>query len=93
MFDLVTFIGLAASVLTTASYVPQLRKSWASGSTADLSLRMILTLASGLSLWVAYGWLRADAVIVLANTFSLALLLTILALKLRGRRAADEPKP
>ena len=79
-----TLIGLAAAFCTTISYVPQIRKIWATGETDDISLKMFLILASGIALWVVYGVLQGDAVIVLANSASLAFLAAILFFKLRN---------
>jgi MtN3 and saliva related transmembrane protein len=79
-----TFIGGSAAFCTTASYIPQLRKCWATGETGDLSLKMLLLLATGLALWLLYGFLRSDPVIMLANGVSLALLGGILFFKLRS---------
>lgn len=64
--------------------MPQLKKCWTTGQADDLSLRMLLLLAMGLSLWIAYGVLRSDLVIVAANAVSLTLLTCILCCKLRG---------
>jgi MtN3 and saliva related transmembrane protein len=50
--DFTTTIGLVAAICTTASYYPQLRKCWETGSAGDLSLKMFLTLAAGAALWV-----------------------------------------
>ena len=79
-----TLIGLVAAFCTTISYVPQIRKIRASGETHDISLRMFLILATGIALWVIYGVLQGDAIIVLANSVSLAFLATILFFKLRN---------
>lgn len=49
----------------------------------NLSLKMFLTLAAEISLWVVYGFLKTDVVIVIANAVSLALLMGILYFKLR----------
>ena len=68
-----TFIGSAAALCTTASYIPQVRQCWTTRETADLSLKMLLLLAAGLSLWLIYGLLRTDAVIIGANAMSLGL--------------------
>jgi MtN3 and saliva related transmembrane protein len=64
--------------------VPQLHKAWSSGETDDLSMRMLLVLATGLSLWVVYGFLRADIVVLIANSVSLILIAGLLYLKIRG---------
>ena len=83
MIALDTLIGAAAAMCTTASYVPQLKKCWQTGETGDVSLKMLLLLASGLALWVSYGVIRSDPVIVVANTVSIALLAGILYFKIR----------
>ena len=80
-----TAVGAGAAFCTTASYVPQLRKCWASGETGDLSLNMLLLLLCGLSLWIAYGAIRNDWVIIIANGVSLTLLACILYFKLRNK--------
>src|SRR5688572_15692569 len=79
-----TLIGAAAAFCTTVSYIPQLRKCWETGETGDLSLRMLLLLACGLGLWLVYGFLRADVVIIIANGISLALLGGIIFFKIRA---------
>lgn len=78
-------MGTAAAFCTTASYLPQLRKCWRTGETGDLSLRMLLLLAAGLALWLIYGMLRGDAVIIIANGISLVLLGGIIYFKIRSR--------
>ena len=85
--DLTTIVGLAAAFCTTVSYYPQLKKCWDTGSAGDLSLKMFLTLAAGVALWAVYGCMRSDAVIIIANSISLALLMGILYFKLREHRA------
>jgi MtN3 and saliva related transmembrane protein len=55
MNNLVTLIGLFAALCTTGAIVPQLHKAWSTGETDDISLRMLLVLAFGLTLWVVYG--------------------------------------
>lgn len=51
---------------------------------------MLLLLMTGVALWVVYGLFKSDAVIVLANGVTLALLAIILYFKLRyPERAPD----
>jgi MtN3 and saliva related transmembrane protein len=87
--NIATLIGAIAACCTTLSYVPQLKKCWETGSAGDLSLRMFLILAAGIGLWVLYGFLQRDAVIIVANAVSLLLLMGILFFKLRERRSTD----
>lgn len=86
--DFTTVVGLAAAICTTVSYYPQLKKCWDTGSAGDLSLKMFSILAVGIALWVAYayGVLKSDYVIILANSISLCLLGGILYFKLREAR-------
>lgn len=72
-----TAIGLLAAAFTTVSYFPQLKKTWSTGETGDLSLRMLLLLATGLGLWLLYGVLREDLMIIIGNAISLTLVLFI----------------
>ena len=81
-----TATGTVAALFTTAAYVPQLRKCWATGKADDLSFGMFALLAMGIGLWVVYGVLRLDIVIIAANSVSLFLLSCILYFKLRPKR-------
>jgi MtN3 and saliva related transmembrane protein len=83
--DTVTIIGLIAAFCTTFSYFPQLKKRWQTGSAGDLSLKTFATLAIGVALWVLYGFLKSDIVIILANVISFFLPIGILYFKLRER--------
>ncbi len=90
--DWVTPLGLVAAAATTFAYLPQVIKAWRTGSTGDLSLWMVLLLTCGVALWVGYGILRDDFVIILANVVSFLFLINLLGLKLsevfRDRRRA-----
>jgi MtN3 and saliva related transmembrane protein len=73
----------AGAVCTTVLYVPQVKKCWKTRRSGDLSLKMFSILAAGIALWVVYGLLQGDWVIVLANAISLLFLANILYFKLR----------
>ena len=89
MLNIETLVGLAAAICTTVSYIPQVKKAWQTGSTGDLSLKMLAILATGIALWVVYGLLKADVVIIMANTVSLLLLASLLVFKLRENARVD----
>ena len=80
---LLPWIGALAAALTSLSYVPQVRKAWPIGSTDDLSLRTLVALTTGLILWVIYGLMKSDLVIVVANIVAVALSGCVLAFKIR----------
>ncbi|MBR1191853.1 SemiSWEET transporter [Bradyrhizobium sp. AUGA SZCCT0240] len=85
--DFAPWIGACAAALTSLSYIPQVQKAWPRGSTADLSLTMLVVLTSGLVCWIAYGLLKGDWVIVAANGVGAALSASVLAFKLRDMRS------
>ncbi len=78
-----TVLGLIAAALTSLSYIPQVRKAFPRGATEDISLKMLIALFSGLALWIVYGLMRTDWVIVVANGTGAALVGTVLIFKLR----------
>lgn len=82
-FDATTAIGLAAGVITTAAFLPQVIKIWRTRRTRDISLGMFLFLCLGIILWLVYGFLRSDLPLILANGVTLALAGTILVFKLK----------
>ena len=64
-----------------------MRKAWPRGSTADLSLTMLVVLTCGLSLWIVYGFIRSDWVIVAANGVGASLAALVLVFKVRDLKA------
>jgi MtN3 and saliva related transmembrane protein len=83
-----TLVGFLAASCTALANLPQVIKAWKTHSTGDLSLKMILLLGAGLALWVVYGMMRGDMVIILANLLSLALVANLLVFKLKELRSA-----
>ena len=64
--------------------LPAGQKTWATGETGDLSLKMLLLLCCGLTLWTIYGVLRGDYVIIAANAVSVVASGFVLYFKLRN---------
>jgi MtN3 and saliva related transmembrane protein len=83
-------IGVGAATLTTLSNWPQLKKCWQTGKAEDLSLRAFVILAVGVALWLVYGALKSDWIIMAANAVSLALLCGILFFKIREATKRSE---
>lgn len=90
MLDLMTAVGALAAICTSVSYFPQVRKTWTSGETGDLSLKMLLLLCAGLALWTVYGVMRGDYVIIAANACSVMLVGSVLYVKLRNGDPASD---
>jgi MtN3 and saliva related transmembrane protein len=80
-----TAVGLTAALLSSLSYIPQVKKVWSGQPTDDLSSRTLIALTSGLLLWVVYGAIKADWIIILANLAGTSLTGFVLYYKLRER--------
>ena len=77
------WFGYAAAVLTTGSFIPQAVMTIRSRNTSGVSLAMYVIFTLGVALWLAYGIAIESWPMILANTVTLGLAATILALKLR----------
>jgi MtN3 and saliva related transmembrane protein len=81
--EAVTAIGLVAGTLTTISFLPQLIHTLRTKSAKDISYVMLIAFMTGVILWLIYGIFLQALPIILANAVTLALILAILALKIR----------
>ncbi|MDB5543115.1 MAG: conserved rane protein of unknown function, partial [Hyphomicrobiales bacterium] len=86
----IEFVGYAAAFCTTAAYLPQVTRVWRTRKCEDVSLKMLLILMTGLALWLAFGLIKGEFSIVLANAVTFLLAGVLLTLKLRGRGARSE---
>lgn len=77
------YIGIAAIIITTGSFLPQVIKAHKTKHTADLSLPMYLLFSTGVGLWVIYGVLTHAWPIIIANATILVLSSYILFLKIK----------
>jgi MtN3 and saliva related transmembrane protein len=74
-----TCIGILAGIGTTISFLPQLVKIVRSGSTDGLSHSMFLIHTSGVTLWVVYGIIGRDLIVITFNAMSCFFCLVILS--------------
>jgi MtN3 and saliva related transmembrane protein len=79
----IQLLGLVAGSLTTASFLPQVIKTWKSRSAKGLSLSMFLVFCVGVFLWLVYGIMVKDLPIIIANLITLVLASTLLIFKLK----------
>ena len=80
-----TVIGSVAAVGTTAAWLPQVIKTWRSRSADDFSWGYLALFSGGVTGWLIYGFLRRDALIMVANGVTLVLVLTVAFVKMRER--------
>jgi len=80
---MVALLGIVAAALTSLSYLPQARKALPRNSTEDISLAMLCVLLCGLCLWIIYGLMIGNWIVVLANGVGAALVALVLVCKMR----------
>lgn len=83
LHDYKDIIGYTAAMLTTVAFVPQVLHTWRTRSVDDVSLGMYLAFTTGIGLWLIYGVLENSWPLILANSVTFALALSILAMKVR----------
>jgi MtN3 and saliva related transmembrane protein len=76
-------IGTVAGILVLSSFIPQLIKAYKTKKMSDVSIHLMILIASGMFLWVIYGFIRSDPVIIGTNATGFALNITLLVMKLR----------
>jgi MtN3 and saliva related transmembrane protein len=81
--QLANLIGTLAALLTTIAFIPQAWLTWKTRRAEGVSLGMYSIFTTGVALWLMYGLLISAWPIIIANTFTLALALFIVAMKLR----------
>ncbi|MEQ8348164.1 MAG: SemiSWEET transporter [Sneathiellaceae bacterium] len=75
-------IGLAAGLLTTIAFLPQVLRVWRRRSASDISLPSFVLLSGGVALWLISGILKDSISLILANAITFFLAMGILVGKL-----------
>jgi MtN3 and saliva related transmembrane protein len=88
--DLITVIGIGASICTATASIPQLVKIIKCKKADDISLMMLLVLIAGLGLWIFYGFLKKDIILMVANAipFIVNTLIIIFSFQYKNHKAA-----
>lgn len=76
-------IGVAAGVLGTICWLPQLYKTLKTRETGDLSLSSNLMLFTTILLWLSYGIALSAWPLIVSNLVAAVIIGTILMMKLR----------
>ena len=84
----VWIIGILASTGTGICMLPQLIKVVQTHKTENLSKLMLVVLVVSLSLWIVYGVMKKDVIIIVSNAVSLSINIALLILSFTLR-----PKP
>jgi MtN3 and saliva related transmembrane protein len=70
---LTTWIGITASTFTSLALIPQLIKLIREKKAGNLSIGMLAILFTGLALWIYYGILKHDWIIIVSNGLALVI--------------------
>ncbi len=75
--------GYLAATLTTVSFIPQVLQVWRTKHTKDISLGMYSIFTVGIAVWLVYGILLGSMPIIIANSITIVLAGSVLAMKLK----------
>jgi len=81
-----TIVGLAASIATGYSQVPQLIKIFKEKQAESVSLWTVAVLFAGLAGWIWYGFLLKDWIIIISNMFSMVINILIAIFSIRYKK-------
>jgi MtN3 and saliva related transmembrane protein len=87
--NVVSLIGALAAIASTTSFAPQAIKIIKSRRTADLSVGMYALTVTGFALWLTYGLLNGDWVLIVPNVICLTLSAFILVMSVLPRRERE----
>lgn len=79
----ITYLGLLAAAITSASAIPQVVRTWRTRHARDISIWQPLLLTIGMTLWLFYGIALGDIPLIAANIFSIICYTLLIIMKLR----------
>ncbi len=79
----VDILGYVAGLITAFTFLPQVIKTWKTKSAKDVSLAMFVIALTNQILWLAFGMLRDDPVIIITNAVMLFMTSIMISLKLK----------
>lgn len=79
----VDVLGYVAGLITAFTFLPQVLKTWKTKSAKDVSLAMFLIALTNQIMWLAFGILRDDPVIIITNALMLLMTSLMIILKLK----------
>lgn len=82
----VEILGYAACAVTAFTFLPQVLKTWREKSAKNVSLMMFVIAFINEAMWIAYGVLRNDMVIIVTNVIMIVMCSIMISLKLRFKQ-------
>jgi MtN3 and saliva related transmembrane protein len=81
--DGVAILGYAACAVTATTFLPQVIKTWKEKSAKNVSLMMFIIAFINEVMWIGYGVLRNDMVIIVTNVIMISMCSIMISLKLK----------
>jgi MtN3 and saliva related transmembrane protein len=81
----IDILGYTAGLLTSLTFLPQVIKTWKEKSAKNISLMTFIIAVANVSLWIVYGILLHNWVIILTNSAVLTMSLIMVYFKLTFR--------
>jgi MtN3 and saliva related transmembrane protein len=78
-------IGYLAAACTTLAFIPQAMKVFRTKDTSAISLKMYSIFIFGVATWLAFGVLKSEWPIIIANGITLLFASTILFYKIKHK--------
>lgn len=88
----IEILGYTAGAITSLTFLPQVIKTLREKSAKDVSMMMFIIAVVNQTMWVVYGALLSNWVIILTNAVILSMSLTMIILKLRYSAEEDEKR-
>lgn len=76
-------LGYAAGALTAFTFLPQVVKTWKERSARDISLSMFLIAFINEIMWLVYGFMIDNLVIILTNAVMIIMAGIMISLKIK----------
>ena len=84
--DTILLTGLFTAFFTTFAFAPQSIKTIRTRNTEGISVVMYIMFLTGVISWIAYGIMRSDFAVLIANIVTLFLAAPVLVITLINRR-------
>ncbi len=81
--EIITIVGTLAAILTTSAMFPQAIKIIRNRDVRSISLMMYIANTLGVILWLTYGILLSNTILIITNIIAFIPAVTILILKIK----------
>lgn len=85
--DSASIVGYIASAVTVFTFLPQVLKTWKERSAKNVSLLMFVIAIANEILWIIYGVMINNMVIIITNAIMMCMASIMIGLKLKYKNA------